>query len=87
MHRYDLSFCQATQLAKHLSQHGAYGGVIHEQGTKSYKYSHMPEERLHKGRPQVNEVFEFSCNKQGLNKESFLQMTFCQKSIMVGRTE
>ena len=72
---------------KHLSQHGAYCGVIHEQGMKPYKYNHMQEERLHKGSPQVNWVFEFACNKQGFDKEIFSQMTFCQKSIMLGQTE
>ena len=52
-----------AQLAEHLSQHGAYCGVIHEQGTKPYKYNHMQEEWLHKGSPQLNGVFEFVCNK------------------------
>ena len=33
------------------SSDGAYCGVIHEQGTKPYKYNHMQEERLHKGSP------------------------------------
>ena len=47
----------------------------------------MQEERLHKGSPQVNGVFEFACNKQGFDKENISQMTFCQKSIMLGRTE
>ena len=36
----------------------------------------MQEEKLHKGSPQVNGVFEFVCNKQGFDKESFSQMTF-----------
>jgi hypothetical protein len=47
----------------------------------------MQEEWLHKGSPQVNGLFEFVCNKQGFDKENLSQMTFCQKSIMPGRTE
>ena len=47
----------------------------------------MQEEKLHKGSPQVNGVFEFVCDKQGFDKESFPQMTFCQKSIMLGWTK
>ena len=54
---------------------------------KPYKYNHMQEERLHNGSPQVNWVFEFACNKQGFDKERLLQMTLCQKIIMLGRTE
>ena len=60
---------QATQLANHLSQYGAYCGVIHEHGTKPYKYNHMQEEKLHKGSPQVNGVFGFVCHKQNYDKE------------------
>ena len=78
---------KATQLAEHLSQHGAYYGVIHEQGTKPYKYNHMQKEKLHKGSPQVDGVFEFVCHKQSLDKEFFLQASFFQKSIMLGRAE
>ena len=73
--------------AEHLSQHDAYFGIIHEQGMVRYINNHMQEEWLHKGSPQVNGVFEFVCNKQGFDKESFSQTTFCQKSIMLGRTE
>ena len=47
----------------------------------------MQEEKLHKGSPQVNWVLEFVCHKQSLDKEIFLQATFFQKSIMLGRTE
>ena len=47
----------------------------------------MQEERLHIGSPQVNRVFEFVCHKQSLDKEKILQVTFFQKSIMLGRTE
>ena len=41
-----------SQLANRLSQYGAYCGVIHEQGTKLYKYNHMQEEKLHKEAPK-----------------------------------
>ena len=47
----------------------------------------MQEEKLHKGSPQVNGVFEFMRHKQRLDKEIFFQATFFQKSIMLGRTE
>ena len=70
---------KATQLAEHLSQHGAYCGVIHEQGTKSYKYNHMQEEKLHKGSPQINGVFEFVCHKQSFDKEVFHKQLFAKK--------
>ena len=62
-------------------------GVILKQGTKPYKYNHMQQEKLHKGSPQVNGVFEFVRHKQSLDKEIFLEATFFQKSIMLGRTE
>ena len=64
---------------EHLSQHDAYFGIIHEQAMLRYINNHMQEERLHKGSPQVNGVFEFVCNQKGFDKESFLQRTFCQK--------
>ena len=54
---------------------------------KSYKYNHLQEERLHKGSPQVNGVFEFVCQKQSLDKEVFHKQLFAKKSIMLGRTE
>ena len=54
---------------------------------KPYKYNHMQQEKLHKGSPQVNGVFEFVRHKQSLDKEKILQETFFQKSIMLGRTE
>ena len=54
---------------------------------KPYKYNHMQQEKLHKGSPQVNGVFKFMGHKQSLDKENFLQATFFQKSIMLGRTE
>ena len=47
----------------------------------------MQQEKLHKGIPQVNGVFEFMRHKQSLDKEKILQVTFFQKSIMLGRTE
>jgi len=47
----------------------------------------MQEEKLHKGSPQVNGVFEFMRHKQSLDTEKKLQATFFQKSIMLGRTE
>ena len=47
----------------------------------------MQEEKLQQGSPQVNGLFEFVCHKQSLDKENFLQATFFQKSIMLGRTE
>ena len=47
----------------------------------------MQQEKLHKGSPQVNKVFEFMRHKQSLDKEKNLQTTFFQKSIMLGRTE
>ena len=70
---------KATQLAKHLSQHGAYCGVIHEQGTKPYKYNHMQEERLHKGSPQLDRVFEFVCHKQSFDKDVFHKQLFSKR--------
>ena len=47
----------------------------------------MQEEKLHKGSPQINGVFEYACHKQSLDNEKILQATFFQKSIMLGRTE
>ena len=47
----------------------------------------MQQEKLHKGSPQVNGVFEFVRHKQSLDKEKKLQATFFQKSITLGRTE
>ena len=47
----------------------------------------MQEEKLHKGSPQINGVFEYVCHKQSLDKEKNLQATSFQKSIMLGRTE
>ena len=38
----------------------------------------MQEERLHKGSPQVNGVFEFVCHKQSFDKELF-QKNFLPK--------
>ena len=70
---------EATQLANRLSQCGAYCAVIHEQGTKPYKYNHMQQEKLHKGSPQVNGVFEFVCHKQILDKEIFYKQFFSKK--------
>ena len=69
----------ATQLANRLSQYGAYCGVIHEQGMKPYKYNHMQEEKLHKGSPQINRVFEFVRHKQSLDKEIFYKQLFSKK--------
>ena len=46
----------------------------------------MQEEWLHKGSPQINEVFEFVCHKQSYDKELLSQTTFSQKGIMLGRT-
>ena len=45
----------------------------------------MQQEKLHKGSPQVNGVFEFMRHKQSLEKK--IQATFFQKSIMLGRIE
>ena len=47
----------------------------------------MQVEKLHEGSPQMNWVFEFMRHKQSLDKKIFLQATFFQKSIMLGRTE
>ena len=47
----------------------------------------MQVEKLHQGSPQINGVFEYVCHKQSLDNEKFLQATFLQKSIMLGRTE
>ena len=66
-------------LRNNLSQYGVYCGVIHEQGTKPYKYNHMQEEMLHKGSPQGNGVFEFVCHKQSLDKEIFYKQLFSKK--------
>ena len=46
----------------------------------------MQQEKLHKGSPQVNGVFDFMRHKQSLDKE-ILQATFFQKSIMLGRAK
>ena len=46
----------------------------------------MQEEKLHKGSPQVNGVFEFVCHKQSSDKAVFHKQLFA-KSIMLGRTE
>ena len=70
---------EATQLANRLGQYGAYCGVIHEQGTKPYKYNHMQEEKLHQGSPQVNGVFEFVCHKQSFDKEILYKQLFFSK--------
>ena len=47
----------------------------------------MQKEKLQKGSPQVEGVFEFVCHKQSFDKEIFLHATFFQKSIMLGRTK
>ena len=47
----------------------------------------MQQEKLHKGSPQVNGVFEFVCHKQSLDKKVFHKQLFAKKSIMLGRTE
>ena len=47
----------------------------------------MQEEKLHKGSPQVNGVFEFMRHKQSLDKDIFYKELFSKKSIMLGRTE
>ena len=72
---------------KHLGQYGAYYGVIHEQGTKPYKYNHMQEEKLQQGSPQLNVVFEYVCHKQSYDKEFFRKKFFAKKVIMLGRAE
>ena len=71
-----------------LSQYGAYCGVIHEQGTKSYKYNHMQEEKLRQGSLQINGVFEFACHKQSFDKEIFYKQLFPKKySAWLNRTQ
>ena len=67
------------RLRNNLSQYGAYCGVIHEKGTKPYKYNHMQEEKLHEGSPQMNWVFEFMRHKQSLDKEIFYKQLFSKK--------
>ena len=47
----------------------------------------MQEEKLHKGSPQINGVFEYVCHKQSLDKEIFYKQLFPKKSIMLGRAE
>ena len=47
----------------------------------------MQQEKLHKGSPQVNGVFEFMRHKQSLDKEIFYKELFSKKSIMLGRAE
>ena len=47
----------------------------------------MQEEKLHKGSPQVNGVFEFVCHKQSFDEEVFDKQLFAKKGIMLGRTE
>ena len=71
---------QATHLANRLSQYGAYCGVIHEEGTKPYKYNHMQEEKLHKGSPQINGVFEYVCHKQSLDRELCHKQLYARKN-------
>ena len=39
----------------------------------------MQEERLHKGSPQVNGVFEFVRHKQSFDKEVFHKQLFAKK--------
>ena len=46
----------------------------------------MQEEELHEGSPQMNWVFEFMSQTK-FGQEIFLQATFFQKSIMLGRAE
>ena len=47
----------------------------------------MQEEKLHKGSPQINGVFEYVCHKQSLDKGIFYKQLFFQKGVMLGRTE
>ena len=47
----------------------------------------MQEERLHKGSPHANGVFEFVCHKQSFDKEVFHKQLFAKKNIMLGRTK
>ena len=47
----------------------------------------MQQEKLHKGSPQINGVFEFVCHKQSFDKEVFHKQLFAKKSIMLGRIE
>ena len=46
---------------------------------KPYKYNHMQEEKLHKGSPQVNGVFEFMRHKQSLDKKIVYKQHFSKK--------
>ena len=46
----------------------------------------MQQEKLHKGSPQINGVFEY-VSQTKFGQGNFLQATFFQKSIMLGRTE
>ena len=39
----------------------------------------MQEEKLHEESPQVNEVFEFVCHKQGYEKEIFYKQLLSKK--------
>ena len=39
----------------------------------------MQEERLHKGSPQLNGVFEFVCHKQSFDKELFDKQLFAKE--------
>ena len=39
----------------------------------------MQQEKLHKGSPQVNGVFEFVCNKQSFDKKKFFTNNFLSK--------
>ena len=70
---------EATQLANRLSQYGAYCGVIHEKGTKPYKYNHMQVKKLYEGSPQMNWVFEFMRHKQSYDKEFIHKQLFVKK--------
>ena len=47
----------------------------------------MQKEKLHKGSPQVDGVFEFVCHKQSFDKEVFHKQLFAKKCIMLGRAE
>ena len=42
-------------------------------------YNHMQKEKLHKGSPQLDGVFEFVCHKQSFDKEVFHIQLFAKK--------
>ena len=41
----------------------------------------MQEEKLHKGSPEINGVFEFVCHKQSFDKKILYKQLFLKKKV------